>query len=90
MMLTWFAPLLIVFRRMNALPALKLSFAACLQNIGAFTLYALILLVIWIVATLPVIGLVLALPIIFASIYASYMDIFEQPGSEAQAGPAGP
>lgn len=90
MMLTWFAPLLIVFRRMNALPALKLSFAACLQNIGAFTLYALILLVIWIVATLPVIGLVLALPVIFASIYASYMDIFEQPAGEPQAGRTGP
>jgi hypothetical protein len=82
MMLTWFAPLLIVFRGMNALPALKLSFSACLQNIGAFTLYGMMLLVIWIVATLPVVGLVLALPIIFASVYASYKDIFEQAPNE--------
>jgi hypothetical protein len=82
MMLTWFAPLLIVFRGMNALPALKLSFSACLQNIGAFTLYGMMLLVIWIAATLPVVGLVLALPIIFASVYASYKDIFEQAPNE--------
>jgi hypothetical protein len=28
------------------------------------------------------VGLVLALPIIFASVYASYTDIFEQPPNE--------
>jgi len=89
MMLTWFAPLLIVFRNMQPLSALKLSFNACLQNVGAFTLYGLVLLVIWIVATLPVIGLVLALPVIFASVYASYMDIFEQPEGAPQAGRTG-
>ena len=78
LMLTWFAPLLIVFRKMNALPALKLSFAACVQNIGAFTLSGMVLLLIWIVATLPVVGVVVALPVIFGSIYASYVDIFER------------
>ena len=78
LMLTWFAPLLIIFRKMNAVPALKMSFTACMQNIGAFTLYGLLLLVIWIVATLPVVGVVVALPIIFGSIYASYIDIFER------------
>lgn len=79
LMLTWFAPLLIVFRKMNAIPALKTSFAACMQNLGAFTLYGCIILGLWIAATLPIlIGLVIVLPVIFGSIYASYTDIFER------------
>jgi hypothetical protein len=79
MMLTWFAPLLIIFRKMSAFAALKASFAACMQNLGAFTLYGAIVVALWIAATLPVlIGLVVVLPVIFGSIYASYMDIFER------------
>jgi uncharacterized membrane protein len=85
MMLTWFAPLLIIFRKMPALAALKASFTACIQNIGAFTLYGTVIVVLWIAATLPMlIGLVVVLPVIFCSIYASYMDIFER-GDEATA-----
>lgn len=80
MMLTWFAPLLIVFRKMTALPALKTSFAACLQNLAAFTLYGVLLLALWVAATLPfMMGLVIAIPLIFGSIYASYVDLFERP-----------
>lgn len=79
MMLTWFAPLLIIFRKMSAFAALKASFTACMQNLGAFTLYGTIVVALWIAATLPVlIGLVIVLPVIFGSIYASYMDIFER------------
>jgi uncharacterized membrane protein len=83
MMLTWFAPLLIVFRKMNALPALKASFIACMQNLGAFTLYGVVIVILWIAATLPVfVGLVIVLPVIFGSIYASYVDIFERTAEE--------
>jgi uncharacterized membrane protein len=79
MMLTWFAPLLIVFRKMTALAALKASFNACMQNLGAFTLYGVVIVALWIAATLPMlIGLVVVLPVIFGSIYASYVDIFER------------
>ena len=87
MMLTWFAPLLIVFQKMSAIAALKSSFNACLQNIGAFTLYAVVVVVLWIAATLPVfIGLVIVLPVIFGSIYASYVDIFERTGEASPEG----
>lgn len=79
MMLTWFAPLLVIFQKMTALAALKTSFAACLQNLGAFTLYGMVVVALWIAATLPIlIGLVIVLPVIFGSIYASYVDIFER------------
>jgi len=87
MMLTWFAPLLIVFRKMNAIPAMKESFAACMQNLGAFTIYGMVLVVLWVAATLPVfIGLVIVLPVIFGSIYASYIDLFEQPAEPSPTG----
>jgi uncharacterized membrane protein len=82
-MLTWFAPLLIVFRKMTAVPALKSSFSACVQNVGAFTLYGLVVVVLWVAGTLPVMaGLVIVLPVIFGSIYASYIDIYEHDGNE--------
>lgn len=80
MMLTWFAPLLIVFRKMAAWAALKESFIACMQNVGPFMVYGMILVVLWIAAALPfMLGLVVVLPVIFGSIYASYVDLFERP-----------
>ena len=95
LMLTWFAPLLIVFRGMTVLPALKASLNACLRNVGAFLLYGLIVVLLWIAATLPMAGggrnalsdiltilaLIVVLSVIFGSIYASYRDIFEPPAN---------
>ncbi|MGH8636122.1 MAG: BPSS1780 family membrane protein [Burkholderiales bacterium] len=95
LMLTWFAPLLIVFRRMTVLPALKESLSAIVRNLGAFVLYGVAIFFLWLVATLPIAGsvrnplidvltivaLVVVLSIIFGSIYASYMDIFEPPSN---------
>jgi hypothetical protein len=91
-MLTWFAPLLIVFRKMTLLPALATSLSAIVRNLGAFLLYGLLIFLLWLIATLPIAGsvrnplldlmtilaLVIVLSIIFGSIYASYIDIFER------------
>jgi hypothetical protein len=91
-MLTWFAPLLIVFRKLTLLPALKASLSACIRNFGAFLLYGVVVFMLWLFATLPMAGaarspvidvltilaLAVVLSIIFGSIYASYMDIFER------------
>jgi hypothetical protein len=92
LMLTWFAPLLIVFRKMKLLPALAASLSAIVRNLGAFLLYGLVVCFLWLIATLPITGstrnplmdllailaLVIVLTIIFGSIYASYIDIFER------------
>lgn len=79
MMMTWFAPLLIVFKKLAPIAAMKASFNACLRNIGAFTVYGLVVVALWIIATLPAfIGLVIVLPVIFCSIYAAYRDLFER------------
>lgn len=87
-MLIWFAPLLVVFDGMAPVPAMKLSFEACLRNTVPFLVYGLVILGLWIVLSLPgafgVFGaalmvalLVLSIPVLICSIYASYRDIFQ-------------
>ena len=77
MMAAWFAPLLVIFKGMPALDAMRVSFFACLKNIVAFQIYGVILIVLTIAATMPYgLGLFVLVPTLFASIYASYRDIF--------------
>ena len=77
MMAAWFAPLLVVFKDMPPLEAMRLSFVACLKNIIAFQLYAVILVVLTVIATMPYgLGLFILVPTLFTSIYVSFRDIF--------------
>lgn len=87
LMLVWFAPLLVVFDGLVPFEAMKLSFAACFKNVGAFLVYGVAILALWIMLSLPaVLGavgavlvialLVTSIPVLFCSIYASYKDIF--------------
>jgi uncharacterized membrane protein len=77
LMLIWFAPLLVVFHDLNPVEAMKQSFFACLSNWLAFLVYGVIILVLWFVASIPLfLGLVVLLPVLICSLYASYKDIF--------------
>ena len=78
MMLLWFAPALIVLHEVvGVVSAMKLSFVACLKNVVPFLVYGLIGMVLSIVATLLLgLGWLVLLPMIVASIYTSYKDIF--------------
>ena len=77
MMAAWFAPLLVIFKDMPPLEAMRLSFVACLKNIIAFQLYAVILVVLTVLATMPYgLGLFILVPTLFTSIYVSFRDIF--------------
>ena len=83
MMAAWFAPLLVIFQNMPAIEAMRISFFACVKNIVAFQIYGFTLVVLTIIATMPYgLGLFVLLPTLFASIYASYEDIF---GDEPEA-----
>lgn len=78
----WFAPALIVFHEMKAVDAMKLSFVACLRNILPFLVYSLISMALIIVAMIPLgLGLLVMIPTMTASLYASYKDIFAIPAS---------
>ncbi|SFH47793.1 hypothetical protein SAMN05216299_11544 [Nitrosospira sp. Nsp14] len=77
MMAAWFAPLLVIFKDMPPLEAMRLSFVACLKNIIAFQIYAVILVVLTVIATMPYgLGLFILVPTLFTSIYVSFRDIF--------------
>jgi uncharacterized membrane protein len=90
LMLIWFAPILIVIENMAAVAAMKRSLAACLFNWLAFLVYGAIMLLLWFIASIPLLlGLLVLLPVLFCSIYASYRDIFGGPVDMAADGGPG-
>jgi uncharacterized membrane protein len=77
-MAIWFAPALIMLGGAAAVDAMKASFAGCARNIVPFLIYGLIGLVLAIVASIPFgLGWLVLGPVMIASVYASYCDIFE-------------
>lgn len=78
-MALWFAPALVAFRGMAAMDAIKASFGASLKNAGAFLVLLVLLVVLSFIAALPAgLGFVLLLPVLAATSYASYVDVFER------------
>jgi hypothetical protein len=76
-MAVWFAPALIVFRHLGAVQAMKASFVGCLRNFVPFLVYGLVLLIPAVLATLPfALGWLVLGPLVIASIYTSYKDIY--------------
>lgn len=77
-MATWFAPALVMLASHEAVDAMKLSFLACLRNMWPFLVYGLVLLVLFLIASIPMgLGLLALGPTIVVSIYLSYRDLFE-------------
>ena len=75
----WFAPALVILRNAGAVDAVKLSFNGCLMNIMPFILYGIIGLVLSIVAIIPMgLGLLVLVPVVTASIYVAYQDIYPE------------
>jgi uncharacterized membrane protein len=73
----WFAPALVAIESVSAVTAMALSFKACLKNMLPFLVYGLAATALVILGTLPVfLGLLVVLPMITASIYTGYRDIF--------------
>lgn len=73
----WFAPVLVTIHNVSPLAALQMSFVACLKNIIPFLLYGFIYLLLSIVAVIPLgLGLLVLIPVFFATAYTSYRDIF--------------
>jgi uncharacterized membrane protein len=76
-MATWFAPALIVLHDVAPVAALKASFFACLTNWIPFLVYSAVLLVLCLVAAIPAgLGYLVLLPVLAASVYTAYRDIF--------------
>lgn len=75
----WFAPPLIAFHGLTTMHAIRWSVYAALSNIGAMVVYGIALLAMFVVAMIPWgLGLLIAFPIMAASSYAGYRDVFER------------
>jgi len=76
-MAMWFAPALVALNDQKAPQAAMHSFKACLKNLVPFLIYGFILFVLAIIATIPLgLGWFVLGPVIIASVYAAYRDIF--------------
>lgn len=77
LMAIWFAPALVYFNSLSPGKALKASFIACLRNFWQFLFYGLIVALLLFLSMLTAgIGLLVLVPVISGSVYASYHDIF--------------
>jgi len=78
-MAAWFAPLLVVFHDLTPLAAMKSSFLASWRNLMPFTVYGAAMLLLWILASIPLmLGFVVLLPVMACSVYTGYKDIYPQ------------
>ena len=79
MMAIWFAAPLVMLHDVKPVDALKSSFLGCIKNIIPFLVYGVITLVAAFLATLPILlGWLVLGPVLMASVYAGYRDIFTQ------------
>ncbi|MDD5329133.1 MAG: BPSS1780 family membrane protein [Sulfuricella sp.] len=77
LMAYWFAPALVVLHGITAMEAMKLSFIGCLRNWLPFTVYGVIAFVLMMVAMIPFgLGMLVLVPVLNASIYRGYVDVF--------------
>jgi uncharacterized membrane protein len=78
-MAIWFAAPLVALGGVDALEALKLSFSASLKNIAPFLVYGVIAFVLCLLAVFPGLGIafLVLLPVLIASMYTSYRDVFQ-------------
>lgn len=75
--MVWFAPALVILEDVPVFTAFGLSFKACLINFLPMLPYGLILMVLFILGSLPLfLGLLVVMPVFYGSIYRSYQDIF--------------
>lgn len=76
-MALWFAPALVQFQGLSPLAALRASFRACARNLRPLSVFVGVVSLIGFFAVLPVgLGLLILLPVVAGSLFASYRDIF--------------
>ncbi|MCG6868276.1 MAG: hypothetical protein LJE91_05945 [Gammaproteobacteria bacterium] len=73
----WFAPALVALHEVGVVQSMKLSVQGCVRNIVPFLLYGVVLIVLGLIASIPLmLGWLVLSPVVIASIYAAYKDIF--------------
>ena len=73
----WFAPALVLFNGMEAVDAIRASFAANLKNLLPMLVFSIFLLILFFFAALPAgLGFLVLFPVLAGAIYAQYRDLF--------------
>lgn len=76
-MAIWFAPALIVLGNKSVVESLTLSFKGCLRNIVPFLIYGVLGMLLIIAGSIPLmLGLLVVVPMLIASVFISYKEIF--------------
>ncbi|HNC51539.1 MAG TPA: BPSS1780 family membrane protein [Accumulibacter sp.] len=76
-MAVWLAPPLVVFQEISAYEAIRISLLVALRNFPPFLVYGVLVLGASILASLPLLlGWLVWLPVLYASLYAAYRDLF--------------
>ncbi len=79
----WFTPPLLAFHDLTTMHAIRWSVYAALSNLGALLVYGATLMILFFVATVPWgLGLVIAIPVMLASSYVGYTEVFEETPAE--------
>jgi uncharacterized membrane protein len=85
----WFAPAVLAFHEMTTAHAIRWSLFAALSNLGAMALYGLVLTIAMAAAILPWgLGLMIVIPVMVASTYSGYREVFAETGTEPESTPA--
>lgn len=78
-MALWFAAPLVALDGIAPVDSLKLSFSACLRNFVPLLVWSLLAFVLMLVAAIPLLlGWLIAMPMLMASYYRMYRDVFAQ------------
>lgn len=74
----WFAPALLAFHEISTAHAVRWSVYAALSSLGAMLAYGIVLTVVFVAGALPWgMGLIVVIPVMLASTYTGYADVFE-------------
>lgn len=85
-----FAPMLVFFRDIAPIAAMKLSLQAFTRNVAAMFVYGMAFLLLAILASMPMmLGWLILMPMVFTTMYASFCDIFPEEKSVAEAALSG-
>lgn len=81
----WFAPILVIIHGLDPFDAMKRSFRACLRNFWPLTWWSiLVTLLLFATVFTLFLGLIVVMPVMMGSIYASYKYIFLANSSNEQ------
>lgn len=73
---TWFAPALVLFGNAGPLQAMALSLKACARNWLALTVNGLALIPVFLLVLVPLVGMLVAVPIMLGTAYLGYQAMF--------------